>query len=217
LFQTTTRLKTQDRRDLPFEQQLGAIMAGVDALRSEATLARRSDEEKSAVIERMRDRLAEVEGRAQQFRHEQQRLSSENRFNELFFQAQSLFQPHEAVVVRQPDQMVIRLTGLRFPVGRAAVRAADHGLLRKVQQAILLFDAPEVIVQGYTDSSGDAQTNVALSEKRAEAVMQFLAGNIAVPMLKISAAGHGAALPIASNESAEGRALNRRIEVVIKP
>ena len=71
-----------------------------------------------------------------------------------------------------------------------------------------------VLIEGYTDSSGDASFNQQLSEKRAEAVKAELVANGANPA-KIKTVGHGEANPIADNSTREGRAKNRRVEIKV--
>ena len=70
-------------------------------------------------------------------------------------------------------------------------------------------------IAGHTDSQGNDQRNQALSERRASAVRQYLIANMAIPEVQISAVGYGESQPLASNESREGRAKNRRIDVRI--
>ncbi|RJQ66400.1 MAG: OmpA family protein [Desulfobacteraceae bacterium] len=217
LFQTTSRLQTQDQRNTSFEEQQDHILSTVDGILSELTLARKSVEDKNLLIQKMTGRLAEMEGEAQQVMLEHQRLAVENRFNELFFQVQGYFQAQEADVIRQSDQMIIRLKGLRFPVGGASLQQADQELLNKVQRAILTFGAPEVIIEGHTDNTGAPEKNRALSKQRAESVKQFLAQRYTLPLEKIATVGHGDTRPIASNETSEGRVQNRRIDVIIQP
>jgi outer membrane protein OmpA-like peptidoglycan-associated protein len=79
-----------------------------------------------------------------------------------------------------------------------------------------LKENPErnLIVEGHTDSIGSESANLALSESRANAVRDFLLANgIASP--RVFARGYGKAFPVASNDSAGGRQINRRVEVVI--
>ena len=70
------------------------------------------------------------------------------------------------------------------------------------------------IIEGHTDSTGSADFNLELSQRRASAVMGFLAGQ-GVPPEKLKAVGFGMQQPVADNATAEGRARNRRVEIVI--
>ena len=84
--------------------------------------------------------------------------------------------------------------------------------------ADVLKDQPDrnIIVEGHTDSTGTPAKNDPLSLARAEEVKQFLVSR-GVPAMRISARGFGASHPVASNDSPEGRANNRRVEIVIEP
>ena len=75
----------------------------------------------------------------------------------------------------------------------------------------------ELTVEGHTDSSGGAQQNLRLSESRAQAVMQYMIENMDIAAYRIKAAGFGDSRPIANNGTAAGRALNRRIDLLIMP
>jgi outer membrane protein OmpA-like peptidoglycan-associated protein len=112
---------------------------------------------------------------------------------------------------------MIRLRGIKFPVGRALILPENYELLRKVQQAIRNFDDPDVVVAGHTDSTGSNAVNEQLSLERAEAVREYLIANNIVPPNRVAAVGYGSARPLQSNETAAGRAANRRIDVAIAP
>jgi outer membrane protein OmpA-like peptidoglycan-associated protein len=74
----------------------------------------------------------------------------------------------------------------------------------------------EIVVEGHTDSKGTPSSNQILSENRARAVMEFLTSR-GVPRGAITSVGIGQSRPVADNASSEGRANNRRVEIVIKP
>ena len=89
--------------------------------------------------------------------------------------------------------------------------------LGQVAEALLKDEADATyVVEGHTDSSGTAAVNNELSRKRAEAVRDYLVER-GVPADRITAEGHGADQPVAENSTAEGRANNRRVEIVVKP
>jgi outer membrane protein OmpA-like peptidoglycan-associated protein len=78
----------------------------------------------------------------------------------------------------------------------------------------LVTKARPVVVEGYTDSRGSSSRNLDLSQRRAEAVRSYLVSR-GVPSEKIVAKGMGPDRPVAENTSAEGRAQNRRVEIVV--
>jgi outer membrane protein OmpA-like peptidoglycan-associated protein len=210
---TSSRLKTEDRRNQPFEQQQEGILAGVAALQSEYTGA----VEKEETIQKLMGRMAELEGSSQQARLDAAQLAADKRFNETFSQVQAYFTAEEAEVYKKGDQLIIRLKGMRFAVGKSEITPANYELLAKVQKAIAAFGKPQVVIEGHTDATGSAPKNEALSRSRAEAVRQYLLANYTVQADRITAVGYGSTRPIAANDTAGGRAQNRRIDVIIQP
>jgi outer membrane protein OmpA-like peptidoglycan-associated protein len=90
-------------------------------------------------------------------------------------------------------------------------------LLSKVRKAINAFPECTVSILGHTDSYGSDEKNLQLSTERAEAAKQYLLANSNLAASRIDAVGYGESKPLANNETAEGRTINRRIEVVIHP
>ena len=158
-----------------------------------------------------------VEGFAREQEAAKQQLAAEQEFNEKFNRVQRYFGPSEAEVYKQGNQLVIRLRGIQFPVGQATLSPDNYTLLSKVQQAIRVFGQPMVTIEGHTDSTGSTQVNKELSQKRADAVKTYLAANRTLPESRIKATGYGPDRPLAPNTTAEGRAMNRRIDVLITP
>ncbi len=99
---------------------------------------------------------------------------------------------------------------IQFTAGEAIIDPASDSLLDRISQAIRA--CPGVVrVEGHADPSGDVIANQALSAARAKAVREVML-QLGVPETKVEAAGMGSTRPVASNDTAEGRALNRRIE-----
>jgi len=126
-----------------------------------------------------------------------------------------LFSADEATVSVSGNDLVIRMYGLNFPVGQAQIRPESFGLLTKLQKVLREFPTDPIEIAGHTDSRGNDQVNQALSERRAEAVRAYLIANMALPEVQVSAIGYGESQPLASNETADGRSKNRRIDVRI--
>jgi outer membrane protein OmpA-like peptidoglycan-associated protein len=106
---------------------------------------------------------------------------------------------------------------MQFPVGTATIVPENYQLLTKVQRAIGNFEYPSVIIDGHTDSTGSKEMNANLSQRRADAVMGYLIANKTLSADKIVAQGYGSEKPVSSNATAEGRAANRRIDVIVTP
>jgi OOP family OmpA-OmpF porin len=117
--------------------------------------------------------------------------------------------PPEPVV---KEKIILR--GVNFDFDKAEIRA-DAGVILD-EAASILARNPDVTVtiEGHTDSTGPESYNQGLSERRAEAVKNHLAEQ-GIAADSLSTVGHGEMKPIASNETREGRALNRRVELEV--
>jgi outer membrane protein OmpA-like peptidoglycan-associated protein len=94
----------------------------------------------------------------------------------------------------------------------------NYQLLSKVQRAINEFENSSVVIEGHTDSTGSKEINSTLSQSRADAVKDYLVANKTLPAGKVVARGYGSEKPLAaSNATPEGRAANRRIDVIVTP
>lgn len=110
--------------------------------------------------------------------------------------------------------LVITLSGsVLFRTNDSNLLPAALTRLDQVADALVAKGHP-VVVEGYTDSRGSQTTNLALSQRRAESVRGYLVSR-GVPQGAISARGMGSDRPVADNANAEGRANNRRVEIVI--
>lgn len=128
---------------------------------------------------------------------------------------QDLFTPQEANVYRQGHNVLLELHAFNFPSGSSEIQSQNFALLDKIVTAIHIFPNPSVVVSGHTDSVGSNQVNQALSQKRAETVASFLEKVGGFDKTRLTAIGYGESRPVATNETAAGRATNRRIEVLI--
>ena len=134
---------------------------------------------------------------------------------ERFRRVQNMFSADEATVYRQGDNVLISVHGFKFPTGSSEIQPQNFGIMNKIVQGINTFRAAKIEVGGHTDSTGSNEINLGLSEQRAKSVAQFLTDVGHIPADKIVAEGFGAERPVATNATPEGRAENRRIEVVI--
>ncbi len=128
---------------------------------------------------------------------------------------ESLFTRDEAQVILTENQMVIRLYGLTFGSGSAVITPDQFMLLTKVMRALREFPNKKYLVAGHTDAQGNDSYNLNLSENRAAAVRAYLEANMGLAPEKFESLGYGESRPIASNETVDGRRLNRRIEIII--
>ena len=217
LHQTTTKLSAPDMRNEPFETQVENMVESVSALQADHNFVIQQTKSQEAQISTLEKRMAVLEGETQEERMAKERLTAEKEFNEKFSQIQNYFNSNEAEVYKQGSQLVIRLKAIQFPVGKDIIMPNNYELLSIVQKSIRTFGEPNVVIEGHTDSTGSDEVNEHLSQQRAEAVRQYLVANRTLPYDRIVAVGYGSMRPLASNETAEGRAINRRIDVIVKP
>jgi outer membrane protein OmpA-like peptidoglycan-associated protein len=210
MYQTSEKLGAPDMRNQPFNKQLENILATVTV----------QHEDHDFMVEkskRLQQQLASLEGQTIKQHQEKERLLAEKRFNEKLSSVQHYFKPDEAEVYKKENQVIIRLKAMRFSVGQSVIMPENYGLLSKVQRAIRTFGEPDVIIGGHTDSTGSEGLNEHLSQQRADAVRQYFVANGTLPYEKIIAVGYGSMRPLASNATESGRAMNRRIDVIITP
>jgi outer membrane protein OmpA-like peptidoglycan-associated protein len=120
-------------------------------------------------------------------------------------------------VKQEARGMVITLSGsVLFASNKDQLLPAAQERLVQVAEALKTQDDHKIVVEGHTDSQGNEGANQSLSERRAQAVVSFLTSK-GVPPEQIRAQGLGQGRPIADNKSAEGRANNRRVEIIVQP
>jgi outer membrane protein OmpA-like peptidoglycan-associated protein len=110
--------------------------------------------------------------------------------------------------------LVVTLGDVLFATGRADIMSGAAGNLDRLVAFLNKYPDRTVVIEGYTDNVGSEQYNQGLSERRADSVKSYLAGQ-GVGMLRLSALGKGESGAVADNSSATGRQQNRRVEVVI--
>ncbi|MDN5346125.1 MAG: OmpA-OmpF porin, family [Petrotoga sp.] len=108
----------------------------------------------------------------------------------------------------------VAIYGIHFDFNKADIKPESEPVLKEI--AKFLKNNPEVklYVVGHTDNIGTLQYNMELSKKRAEAVVKELVEKYGIDKSRLNAFGVGPLAPIASNKTEEGRALNRRVELV---
>jgi outer membrane protein OmpA-like peptidoglycan-associated protein len=122
-----------------------------------------------------------------------------------------------AKVKEESRGVVITLSGsVLFATGKSDLLPIAQDKLNQVAKALNDQGFKAIVVQGYTDSRGNAAENDKLSLKRAQSVRDYLTTQ-SIPPDKITAEGLGANKPVAPNDTAEGRAENRRVEIVVTP
>jgi len=105
-------------------------------------------------------------------------------------------------------------SGILFDIESSALKAETKQNLNKLSETLNKYDETEIRVLGHTDNTGTEKYNAALSKKRAASVNSYLVTKQVTPS-RLTDIGYGELDPIATNETVEGRELNRRVEIVI--
>jgi outer membrane protein OmpA-like peptidoglycan-associated protein len=130
----------------------------------------------------------------------------------------SQLKPNEAEVFVEGNNVKVRLKGVQFASSKATLNRKSSDLLQKVDKALNSIGGVNAItVEGHTDNVGAEDKNKEISQKRAEAVEDYLVTKGQQSKDKIKAVGMGEETPVADNKTPYGRAQNRRIDLVIEP
>jgi outer membrane protein OmpA-like peptidoglycan-associated protein len=130
-------------------------------------------------------------------------------------QADSLRRQLENLQLRQTESgVVVTLGDVLFESGQTQLREEAHSSLVEVVDLLQSEPDKKIRIEGHTDSTGDAETNLEISEKRANRVLDALVA-LGVDSARVTTAGMGEDFPIASNETEEGRDRNRRVDVIL--
>ena len=120
-------------------------------------------------------------------------------------------------VTRQGDSIVLNMPGnITFATNSSDITANFYPVLDSVALVLEEYNQTYVDVVGHTDSTGSMETNQRLSEQRANSVAQYLVSQQVAPQ-RLVTRGVGPSAPIASNDTPEGRAMNRRVEIILTP
>ena len=120
-------------------------------------------------------------------------------------------------VVRKDNNITLDMPGhITFATNSADLNASLYPVLDKVSGTLVQYDQTMIEVAGHTDSTGSAQYNQALSERRAQSVAAYLESR-GVRNARLMVVGAGEGHPVASNDTPEGRQQNRRVELTIVP
>lgn len=196
------------------ETQLRKRLERVPVLEAELQQSRRQVAGLEEEIRELDQRLGSASAERRDL---MQRVEADARVREQFAMVQSLFAPQEAAVLRDGDDLILRMVGLRFPSGSAQLDDDAKTLLDRLDNAIDVFPRCAIQVEGHTDSSGRPKRNQVLSQERATAVANYLVETTGIQAFRVTATGYGDSRPVTSNRTREGRAQNRRIDVVITP
>jgi OOP family OmpA-OmpF porin len=123
--------------------------------------------------------------------------------------------PVDATVCQQLFSELLAKGKIRFESGRASIDPDSAGLLDRLTETALRCPTADIEIAGHTDADGEDAFNQALSEKRAQAVMDYLV-KAGLPAGRFTATGYGSTQPVASNDTDDGKAQNRRIDFLVR-
>ncbi|MCB0327262.1 MAG: OmpA family protein [Bdellovibrionales bacterium] len=122
-----------------------------------------------------------------------------------------------AEIERQGNEIKVKFdSGILFSTGSASLKPAAQTTLEDFASILKEYNDTTVSIEGHTDSTGSKSTNIALSANRANSVKSYLSQKGVGPT-RMTTVGYADDQPIATNDTAEGRAQNRRVEVKINP
>ncbi|HEX3697694.1 MAG TPA: OmpA family protein [Polyangia bacterium] len=222
-------------RDLAYiaerRAELAEALAAAQSAENQRTEARNALEKRQAVVVQQTQRqlgeskqqLGQTQQKLDQARQDSQKTQEQlaQEQNARAAAEQQAKQANDALLALQAKEeargMVITLSGsVLFASNESILLPEAQTRLNQVADALLQDKERTVIVEGHTDSRGSATLNQPLSQRRAEAVRLYLISR-GYPAERIEAHGIGADRPVADNKSPEGRANNRRVEIIVPP
>jgi chemotaxis protein MotB len=217
-------LTSQDTR-----QRAELKKAKEDIARLEKVLASRSTETGAAMKE-MRQTIDRLEEKNRDL--EEERLAREARlvkiretYDELTVLLAAEIGRREVVLDTHPDSLSIDLSEkILFDSGATEVKSAGLEILRRLGGVLVNLQGHDIRIEGHTDNVPISSrlrekfpSNWELSAVRAASVLHFLQEQVGLPGESLAAVGHGEFRPVADNATPEGRSLNRRIRILLKP
>ena len=130
--------------------------------------------------------------------------------------ARSQFSKSEADAYQQGENLVIRLKQINFSSGKSDLPASSLPSLAKVLDVAKSLNTSHITVEGHTDSVGGEVENKTISESRASSVATYFKSN-GLSDVEIQSEGYGYSKPLTTNKTKEGRAQNRRVDIILSP
>ena len=207
------KIVKQNRELAKLSENVGSLEQNLKSTQSSLMEKEGVLEQQNQELESTRSNLQETESALLLQNQELEKSSMQIRFQKAMDQAVQEFPDDEAAAYQQGSKLIFRLKKMNFATGSATIPTASKSMLNKVNDIIRFVGAEIVAVEGHTDSVGADELNKNLSTKRAISVADYLAS--LAGGYKIGYVGYGETRPIASNETKEGRAINRRVDLVV--
>jgi len=200
--ETAAALSIEEQKFADADKEMRA-MTGRAIERYQQTVA-----EQQADLEKQRQQTEQARANAEKERVA--RIEAERKMNQALADLVKI-----ASVKEEQRGMVITLTGsVLFASGKSELLPTAMVRLNEVAEALKAQTDRDMVVEGHTDNVGTVQSNLELAQRRAASVRDYLVSR-GVDQNRIKAAGIGEARPIADNSTPEGRANNRRVEIIV--
>jgi outer membrane protein OmpA-like peptidoglycan-associated protein len=216
-------------KDLAYIAQCRAEIAEAEAGRAQAENDRKSADKnfKESQLDALKSTKTEAEKTKAQLESEKRALDAEKKARaeaekrsaeaEKKLAAAMASLQEIAKVKEEARGVVITLSGaVLFATGKSTLLPIAMDKITEVAKALKDQGYKSLLVEGHTDSQGSADKNMVLSQQRADAVRSHLVSQ-GIPSDKIRAQGIGSSRPVADNSTADGRANNRRVEIIVEP
>jgi outer membrane protein OmpA-like peptidoglycan-associated protein len=193
-----------DRASDAAKQQQADAQAQSERDRAAAMNAQQAQKDAEAESERNKASAANADQQLQQAVRDREELRAK------------LLQQFNAILATRDTArgLVVNLSDVLFDTGKYTLRPLAREKLAKISGIVLAYPDLKLAIEGNTDSVGSEAMNQTLSERRAGSVMDYLAMET-IPVASMTSRGFGKSQPIASNDTAEGRQQNRRVELVV--
>jgi outer membrane protein OmpA-like peptidoglycan-associated protein len=182
--------------------------ANAEAAQQQAQAAQQQAQAAQAQAQSQADQASQQAAQAQQ-QAQQATQQAEQMRARLLQQLNAILQTQDTA-----RGLVVRMSDVLFATGRYQLTPDAKVSLAKMSGVLLAYPGLRLEIDGYTDSTGTDEVNQTLSDKRAEAVRNFLVSQGVSPD-SIASQGFGSANPIASNDSSDGRRMNRRVDMIV--
>ncbi len=214
--QEKAAMEAKQRAEADAQAKLANERAQQEAMqRAQADAARAEAEKARAEADAARAEAAAQAAKAQQAAAEADRLRNAALADQQRLREQLLEQFNTVLPTKEtPRGLVVNMQDVLFDTGKYTLKEPAREALAKISGIIISHPGLNLQVEGYTDSTGSPEFNQKLSEERADTVRDYLASN-GIPLTSLNAVGYGVNFPVAPNDTAAGRKLNRRVELVV--
>ena len=193
------------------EKAAAAAVAEREKIRLEARTAEADAAQRAAAASKLDSEASQRQADASQRQSE----SSQRQASDADARAVALETQLKELNAKKTERgLVVTLGDVLFDTGKSELKAGGMRNVQKLAGVLKEYPQRNVMIEGFTDSTGNSALNQSLSDRRAAAVRAALQ-ETGVSADRISGRGYGQAYPVASNATAEGRQLNRRVEIVV--